>query len=246
MIKRIWKEPLFHFLAIGLVLYLYTSLQTSNAGSSQARSSPGQPVVTEIDYEKVFEREIGRKPTLLEKKRLRQIARREAALLRYAIGHRLCTENAAIRTMLTDGAKKILLSNAKFKEPSEAALREFYQKHTAMFRKREDVVFVSFEADQSKKEMLQWLRRMGGAFEGGKTHRLSRSEIEAKFGKYFYIQLTRMPLHRWSKALPAKDGRAYYLYIKAVEGEALPFDEVQEMVYDAYRYAQKRQLLESL
>jgi HupE / UreJ protein len=222
-LKRLLREPLLHFLLLGLALFLLYSLV-----GERTEGEPGKIVVTQARIDNLvsgFSRVRQRPPTSEELDGLIQDYVREEVYYREAIAIGLDQDDTIIRRRLRQKLEFVSEDVAALPEPTEADLSEFFRLHPDRFRLDSRMsfchVYLSAERGPERlardsREMLARLRKMGteaDAASRGDTFLLPnvfddvpQSEVAAQFGEPFAVALNTVAVGKWEGPLESGYG----------------------------------------
>ncbi|MBU0719742.1 peptidyl-prolyl cis-trans isomerase [bacterium] len=243
--KKIAFEPLFHFLLLGLVLYIYyemnTDVQTQQKKSLHISSYETGQLASE--YKR------GRDEDISPQKMEALVAKKvyETVLLNEAYSLGLDRQDAVISRRLIN--QMHFLMSSVVEEPSEEQLRGYYEKNINDYSLVERVsfyhVYFSDPKDEKIEDVFNLLNisemdlssapYLGDKFYGaGYIENSSFEDLEKTFGKYFVLKIFNLKQGAWHRLIHSSHG-AHLLYVtdKNVKG-AYPFDEVEERVYEDY------------
>ena len=139
--KKLLKEPLLHFLALGAVIFAL------NAWRERARpteASAARIEVTAAVIERLragYERQFGQAPDAEEMRGLVTAHIREEVLCREALALGLDRDDTIVRRRLAQKMEFLTDDIATAAEPDDAAVREFFEKNAARYAKPGRVSF---------------------------------------------------------------------------------------------------------
>ena len=139
--KKLLKEPLLHFLALGAVIFAL------NAWREKARpteASAARIEVTAAVIERLragYERQFGKAPDAEELRGLVTAHIREEVLCREALALGLDRDDTIVRRRLAQKMEFLTDDLAGAAEPEDAAVREFFEKNAARYAKPAQVSF---------------------------------------------------------------------------------------------------------
>lgn len=244
--RRAAREPLLHFLAIGGALFLLSAVLGSRSGAGDNRI-----VVTSGQVESLiatFMRTWQRPPTRQELDGLIESYVKDEVYAREAVALGLDKEDTIIRRRLRQ-KMEFISEEALQTEPTEGDLRQYLQKHPAVFREPGRVsfrhVYISPDrrgaaARADAQRLLTTLRARDGAFEAAdlgdrlplpETYEdTSVQEIGGLFGSGFAETVSKLPIGQWQG--PVESGYGYHLVLVANRAEARTprFEDVQDAV----------------
>jgi len=249
--KKILKEPLFHFLLIGLILYFTTAF-------IKQKQNPGNTIdIDNAILGRLVSRFIiqnGAAPNKDQLDALIESEIKEEILYREALRMGLDKDDEIIRRRLSQKIEFLKTDLTKVPDPSPTELKNYYSTHSEFFRDSSTVSFthIYFNGDYSTTDdimkkasaILNMLnqKKLTRAPELGDRFMLQNDyahvdklEAQQLFGaSQLSDTLFKLPLHQWIG--PVKSGYGWHLvYIQQKkEGAVLPFEEVKNSVSDRY------------
>lgn len=238
IVKKILLEPLLHFLLLGTLIYLYYNF------TQQTQTKP-QIIITKQDIQQLkknFVQKFSQQPTptiinaLIQKEIQNKILIKEANKLELDKGNKE-SKNSLIKKM-----NFILNAKSAIQEPTEQELREYYLKHKTDYARKTSFSFYFIHFNNLNKSqsddfysLLQFADKRQIA---KKINDKSTSWLKKEFGNYFTIKLLLLQKGVWHKAIHSNKGMEFVYITDYNTTDILPFDDVQERVYNDY----KRQL----
>jgi hypothetical protein len=256
--KRLWNEPLMHFLLLGAALFAAHALLSRNV-----EADPEGIVVTRGQIEHLatsFARVWQRPPTAPELKGLIDDHVQEEILSREAVKLGLDKNDTVIRRRLRQKMEFIAEDFAVTIEPTQADLEAYYRDHAADFHRESRFTFrhVFLSDDRGDRlgadavAMLEVLRAGGPRGEpavlGDPTllpaeiDGESRSSVAAQFGDGFATDIGMASVGTWSGPFRSSYGTHLVLMTKQTEGFLPPFDEVRDRVKMELLAARRKQM----
>ncbi len=229
------REPLLHFLAIGLALYLVYGLVNDDV-------NPNRIVITqgEIDsYQARWTVARSRAPSDDELQGMIEMAVRDKILAREALALGLDQDDSVVQRRLAQKMEFLLSDLAQIPEPSDEELQTFLQDNLEMFSVPERISFthIFFNPDKRKtarddaRQLLARLIKAPGSVDiqqsGDRFMLPSRyaSEIQANvsrmFGKEFAEDLFASNRTGWQEPLDSGYG-VHLVFIETIVPEELP------------------------
>ncbi len=254
-VRAAWlREPLLHFLVIGLVLFaLYRVL---NPGSME---SPREIVVTQARVEAIaenFARTWSRPPTTDELRGLVNDYVSEEVYYREAMAMGLDRDDVVIRRRLRQKMEFISADVAAAETPTDAQLADYLAKHPDDFRRPPTFTFqqVYFDSarrgDAAASEAAQVLGRLqaGGVVgDAGDSTLLppameaaSTRDVENTFGSEFSEAVAVAPVGQWSGPVQSAFGSHLLRVDASTPGALPPLDEVRAEVSREWESEQRR------
>lgn len=250
------KEPLFHFLALGVAIF------TLNAWREKVR--PTEPSVSRIEITAAvierlragYERQFGQTPGAEDLRGLVTAHLREEVLCREALALGLDRDDTIVRRRLAQKMEFLTDDLASAAEPEDAAVRAFFEKNAARYVKPARVTFRHIYFSKEKRgakgeatarEALSSLEKgasdetMGDPFlHGFEFAAREAQEITALFGGEFAAQVATLREGEWSGPITS----AYGLHLVRVEmrGVSQPasFDTVRDTVVRDFNDERRR------
>ena len=231
--RRLLKEPLLHFVALGVVIFAL------NAWREKARPVGASPVRIEVTAAVIerlragFERQFGQAPDGQELRGLVTAHIREEVLCREALALGLDRDDTIIRQRLAQKMEFLTDDLAGAVEPEDAAVREFFEKNAARYAKPAQVSFrhVYFSQQKRGPGAADAATAALGALEKGASDEafgdpflhgfefaaLDAQEITALFGGEFGAQLMTLRQGQWSGPVAS----SYGLHLVHVEAHGV-------------------------
>jgi len=246
LIKRLIKEPLLHFLALGAVIFALNAWRekTRKTEPSAARIEVTAAVIDRLRAG--YERQFGQTPDAEELRGLVTAHIREEVLCREALGLGLDRDDTIVRRRLAQKMEFLTDDIATAAVPEDAAVREVFEKNAARYAKPGRVtfrhVFFSREkrgADSEAAEtgVLAALQKgasdetFGDPFlHGYEFAEREQDDVIAAFGAEFAKQLAAQPESTWCGPVTSSYGLHLVRVEARVERRAANFDEVRETV----------------
>ena len=261
--KAFIKEPLFHFLLIGAVLFLIFKVYDDPAGSqsSQIIITDGQIAFLKANYARTRQRT----PSKEEEQGLIDSYVREEILYREALALGFDKDDSVIRNRLRQ--KMDLMSDelAGIAVPTDGQLQQFLENNSEKFRTEPQIAFrhifvdiahrgiaaedeaerilslLSDEGDRTNPETL------GDRLMQPKSFGLTRvSEIAKLFGKPFSLELTKLTPRQWTGPIQSGYG-LHLIFLTDYVADSLPkLDEIRGTVEWEWSAANKKELKENI
>jgi parvulin-like peptidyl-prolyl cis-trans isomerase-like protein len=259
--RQIAREPLVHFLLLGVALFMAYEL-VSKPGSSD---SPGKIIVTQGQIDNLvsgFAKAWQRPPTKEELAGLVQDLIREEVYCREAMALGLDKDDIVIRHRLRQKMEFISDDIAAMPEPTDADLNAYLQAHSDRFSTEERFSFSQVYLDPAKHEnvahdideLLTRLNSTGGQAEASalgdsllldSTFKgVSTSEVAKQFGEKFSAKLAGVSMGQWQG--PVESGYGVHLVFVAerTEGRVHTLAEVRDDVSREWANAERLKLNE--
>jgi len=255
-VKKIAREPLVHFLALGALLF---GLNAWRADKGADAKSPASIDVTAAVIERLragYERQFGQVPDAATLTGLVTAHIRQEVLCREALALGLDRNDSIVRQRLAQKMEFLTDDLVGAAEPAEAALQSFFATNAARYARSARVsfrhVYFSLEkrgagAEAAAREALTALGKrasdaeMGDAFlHGFEFAERGPEDLTALFGPEFNARLSALPLNAWSGPVAS----SYGLHLVRIEFRAQPkpvtLAEVRATVLRDFHEEQRR------
>ncbi len=256
MLRRILREPLFHFLLLGGLLFgAYQVIAPNTERTSDRITLTPQHIA---GFDASFQSTWRRPPTEEERAALIDAYIREEVLVREAEALGLERNDPIIRQRLRQKMDFLLTSGANALTPSDADLQTFLEANPDRYRIGAQIAFEQVYLGQSATQ--QETDRMRAALEAGtdpntlgqrtllpQAMPLSPTvAIDSTFGAGLSGQLEALPSETW--AGPVISGYGVHLVRITGRSAALlpPLDQIRDAVEAGWRDARAQDLSESL
>jgi hypothetical protein len=261
LIRKLLREPLVHFLALGAVVFLLFHFTVNRTDPQD-----GKIVVTPGKVEQLvtgFSRTWYRPPTQEELDGLIEDYIREEVLYREALAMGLDKDDTIVRRRMRQKLE-FLTEDTAGALPSDQELQSWLDKHPDKFRDEPKIAFSQVYFDASRRgesayaaasKALAQLSSSGkgvAAAEVGDTtmlpHELPLSrvgEVASVFGDEFAQQIAKLETGRW--AGPVHSGYGWHLvYVsERTEETSRPLLEVREAVQREWLAARHKEIVDS-
>ena len=240
------REPLFHFILIGAVIFLlFSQLNTTEDENDK------QIIITKEKIESLENAWIkakGRQPSAEEMKQQLEYDIREQVLYREAMAMGLDKDDMIIRRRLSQKMKYLFDDLSVVAKPNEAELKKFVSEHPSKFTKPATIFFSQVYLDPSEhgdrleidaKNLLEELRTTTVKDTIGFGDRSllpydftneRRSVIDSMFGKVFTSQAFSSPTNAWQGPFESAYGMHLIYIHKRTEDRLPPLSEIRERV----------------
>lgn len=254
--KRLLKEPLLHFLALGAVIFALNAWREKGRPTevSAARIEVTAPVIERLRAG--FERQFGKSPDEVELRGLVTAHIREEVLCREALALGLDRDDTIVRRRLAQKMEFLTDDLASAAEPEDAAVRNFFETNAARYAKPAQVSFrhVYFSKEKrgakgeaTAREALAALVKgasdetIGDAFLHGFVFaEREAQEVTALFGGEFAAQVAALRVGAWSGPIAS----SYGLHLVRVEArgamQPASFDAVRAKVAEDFNEERRR------
>jgi len=261
--SRLLREPLFHFLLIGALIFgLYQWI-----GAPGATGAGGEIVVTEgriRNLTETFARTWQRPPTAQERNGLIEDYIREEVLYREGVALGLDRDDTIIRRRLRQKLEFLFEDAASAAQSTDAELAEYLAKNADSYRVETQLTFTQVFLDPSKRgdqldadaaSLLDVLRTRGGKVNPAtlgdslmlepRYERASETDISRLFGSKFEAAIRDQPVGEWVG--PFKSGYgAHLVRIEArIPGRMAQLAEVRDEVARDWAEQRRREALEA-
>jgi len=255
LLVRMAREPLTHFLAIGLALFLVAAVRGKpSAPQDDAR----RIVLTDDDLRQLtglWQAQWGRAPTPEELRRLVDDQIREEIYFREALVAGLDKQDILVRRRLVERMAYISATGDDIREPTETELRDWYAAHKSLFTVPRDVTFrLLYFSDRARggraKEEAILARdglagkpstapeasSLGDPSEFAPRHEgLAPDEAAGLFGQTFATALGRLPASSWQGPVEVPGGWSLVFIEEVTPGDAPPYEAVRPEVLEKWR-----------
>jgi hypothetical protein len=247
IVKKIAFEPLFHFLVVGFVLYLFYNTDSVEQVKETKIVEISVQELQKIksQYKEEFNKEMNAEEleAFKKKKYYEKILLNEA----YSLG--LEKQDELISKRLLEQMQQIMVNSSVVAEPSEAELYEYYKKNRDEYSNIITLSFSQIYFSNPKNEGIETILHalqladvnatLASSFGEvspvpNQIKNIGFSELEEMYGKYFASKVFNLKSGVWHKPILSKYG-AHVVYVKDKNvSDAYIFDEVQERVYADY------------
>ena len=244
--KKLLREPLVHFLLLGLLVFAGFKVTSRNEAGE-----PSKIVVTQAQVESLvtgFSRTWQRPPTTLELEGLIREYIHEEVCTREALALGLDKDDSVIRRRLRQKLEFISDSVASQADPTEEQLQQYLQAHANSFRGEREFTFSQVYLDPQKhgenltrdiNQMLAELR-LGSKSDVSKMgdsllleqnfESVPAGEVSKQFGEKFVANLAELPVGEWSGPIESGYGLHLVIVIDRKDGSAPALADVRETV----------------
>lgn len=252
--RRLAREPLFVFLALGLAVFLVERAVAGRFPDNDAIVVDQQ----QIDrLTKLWQTQTRRAPTEQELDALVQDFVREEVLYREAIRLGLDRDDTIIRRRLAQKMGFLLDDTAEIGEPSESTLERYFDAHRDRYLEPRRTsfrhVYVRREGGDSAEKAGDFARRLAGSEEGwrglGDPFMLQReyaersdAELAELFGRDFVEDLSETPVGRWAGPVESAYGHHAVHIVGRVEPHDPGFAAAKARVRDDFLIDERREI----
>ncbi len=257
--QKLLKEPLVHFLIIGLAIFGIYKLTNSDKQS--------EDIITidqaEVDYlTSVWESQWNRKPNEEELAAIIDKYIKEELYYKEALALNLDHNDVIVKRRMAQKMQNVASDLSKFMDPAtDEQLRKYYEEHPDKFTRSSEFAFeqVLFTPNEHNVELeiQEELRALknGEDIPDNRKYKLSvknnwsltpTQKLDYNFGMGFAESLEDLPLNEWTG--PINSGFGYHL-VKINDkspGAIVPFEEIKEYVKQEYDYASELEMEEEM
>jgi PPIC-type PPIASE domain len=262
--RRLLREPLLHFLLLGIALFGVYAL-----ARDKAPDRTGQIVVTQSQIEQLvigFTRTWQRPPTSEELTGLIEDRIREEVLYREAVSMGLDRDDTIVRRRLRQKLEFLIPDlAAQIAPPTERELEAYLQQHADKYRGEPTVSFEQVLFDRERRGKSAWtdavsaLTRLNGP-RGSAVNldavgdasllpieltRTPDSEVARLFGGTFSQSLVKIPPGRWAGPLESSYGLHLVLVREQVPGRVPEMTSLREAVLRDLQAERRQQALDA-
>ncbi len=260
LLSRLWREPLVHFLLIGLALFLVYGVRRPAPAASEAKQQTIE--ISDDDLRQLaglWEAQWQRPPTPEELRKLVDDQVREEIYFRQALAEGLDKEDILVRRRLVD--RMIFLSETEKKapDPTPEALRAWFDANPELFAVPKDLTFRQvFFSNQTRpnrakedailaRDSLRGkaadapeIAAMGDPSDFAPAYQaMPPQQAAAIFGQTFADGLLGLPSGSWQGPLESPTGW-HLVYVEAITpGPVPPFELIVADVRERWRAVQR-------
>lgn len=259
MLRRLSREPLVHFLAIGGLLFaIYPVMNPPAVDDTSRRIVVDATTIARLQAE--FASQWQRPPTRVELSGLVDDHVRQEILYREALALGLDRTDRVVRQRLAHSMEQLALMDVEGRAaPQEVELRAYLAANAAAFVEPATVsfshVFVSTDARGRRafddaRAMLDGLRGSGSAAPGpsgdpwqgrSRYDDMTRDEATRLFGRQFAERLFGLPPGSWQGPVQSGLGLHLVLVTESVPARVPPFEEIAPEVRRDYLEHRQRE-----
>jgi hypothetical protein len=245
--KRILKEPLLHFLLLGIMVFAaYKWISKGDTGEAQTI------VITQGKIENLattFARTWQRPPTAVELEGLIRDYIREEVYYREALSMGLDQDDTVIRRRLRQKLEFVSEDIADLSKPTDDDLRNYLNAHPEVFQTESRLSFIQIYLNAERRKdtlavdamkILAELRQSQTSVDpsafGDATllesrfEKIEYGEIARQFGERFAEKLSEAPIGQWQGPIESGYGSHLVLINERIDGYLPPLDEIREAV----------------
>lgn len=250
------REPLFHFLIGGALLFgTYALLTDESAAPRESSAAAVLITANEISWlSETWERQRGSEPTGRELQGLVTDYLREELLAREARELQLDENDTVVRRRLAQKMSFFLEDTMRLAEPADDELRRIYGAHPERFRTPRRVSFsqIYFNRDtrgdqawDDTRKALAELTKPGGETDAialgdasllaSEGIAMDEASVAADFGAEFARAMFALPPGAWRGPIESGYGLHLVRITEVFEGKQLPFTEARGKVLESWR-----------
>jgi hypothetical protein len=259
---KLLREPLVHFLALGLGLFLLFGIVGESDDAATSRIVVSTARVAQLT--EIFARTWQRPPTEQELEGLIEDHIREEVYYREALAMGLDRDDTIVRRRLRQKLEFFTDDLVAAVDPTEEQLEAYHREHADDFRVPAQLSFgqIYFNRDrrgtQTPSDAEALLTRLNGADSGidtdglgdslmlpGDYDRVPEDEVARRFGGEFAAALAALPVGRWSGPVESGFGLHLVLIRERYPGSLPPLAEVRKAVEREWRNARREEAAEA-
>lgn len=256
--RKLLREPLVHFLLLGLGLFVLHGWLAGPGGGAGEHIVITQGRIGQLAGG--FARMHQRAPAKDELDELIDAAVREEIFYREAKALGLDQDDTIIRRRLMQKLEFVSEDVTPVPEPTDAQLQDYLRAHPGKFHSEARYSLSQVYLDPQRhgerltsdmQALLAELQRAGGAADAGKHgdssllehrfHDVTASELARLFGARFETALRAAPTGTWMGPVPSGYGVHLVLLAARDEGRIAPLEEIRDDVLREWTYAQRKQ-----
>ena len=234
MIKKLFNDPLFGFISIGVMVFVFYYWSLDKAPVVEL--SPNNRVVFVEQYESL----VGRKATPEDIAKIENDFIEEEVLFREALAKDFHLIDPAVRTQLIEQMRYQLMED--FQDPEEAQLVQYYLENIKRYYHEATVSFqhVYFASEPDDASTLLVALNAGEEvsgdefWQGRDMPNYGESMIRGLFGKPFLDSLVASEQDKWFGPTESLFGWHFYKVSAREPTAPMPFDEARQQVGNDY------------
>ncbi|MCP4683727.1 MAG: peptidyl-prolyl cis-trans isomerase [Desulfobacterales bacterium] len=254
--KKIVKDPLFHFLVAGVFLFVFWEYGGGSADPDTNRIIVGPAQIDRI--EAAWKKQMRRPTTDNELKELIEQFVQEEVLFREAMAMGLDKDDTIVRRRLVQKMRFLIQDIVDQKQPGEAELKAYFNENKDLFRSPAKISFTHIYFSQDRrgdaavndaKKTLEYLNETGVARspKSGDPFMLhydyseiTESETNRLFGNMFSTQVFKLRPGAWQGPIQSGYGVHLARVIKKIPSYLPEFKEAIERVSLEYMGTQRK------
>lgn len=225
--KKLLREPLVHFLVVGLLVFLVNNFWTGGQSEDEQTIVVSESVLARLDD--TWTRTTGREPSAEDRKGLIAQYVEEEALAREARRLGLAEGDEIIKRRLAQKMRFMAEGTSKNNDPSDSELKSWFDANKDKFNIAErrsfnhiyfspeqhgDAVYQIAEAARGKLQNGARWQSLGDPFMQKRTYvTVPEAEVTRAFGPDFSQAIFALPKGEWSKPV----GSAFGLHLVRIE-----------------------------
>jgi len=214
--KKILREPLLHFLIIGLALFaLYAAVKDRSREPATIVVGQGQTEALRTAFERTWQRA----PTSEELKGLIEGYVRDEVLYREGVALGLDRDDSLIRRRVRQKVEFLTESMQGVPEGSDTALQAYLDRHGERYRAYPRFTFEQVYLGAARLTQLD--ERM---------ERATFTDVARVFGRRFAVALAEAPVGTWQSPVASEYGLHRVRVVERVEARLPALAEVRELV----------------
>jgi len=252
MISRLWREPLLHFLLIGLALFVFYDQTRETYSEAPKRIHVVRGQVEQLAAN--FERSRSRPPTPAELDAMVESHVREEVFYREALVMGLDRNDPLVRRRMRMKLE-FMLEDLSTQDAADAELNDFLQSNADDFRAEAQLSFRHVYLNPDRRDDLardaqQLLNSLNGGANPDslgdrtllpRTYRLARQdEIARDIGVEFAAALPDLPIAQWSGPIYSPFGAHLVFVEQRIDARLPSLAEIRERVLREYQAGQRK------
>jgi peptidyl-prolyl cis-trans isomerase C len=254
--KRIAREPLVHFLALGALLFGLNAWRGDRGADAESAASINVTAAVIERLRAGYERQFGQAPAAEELRGLVNAHIREEVLCREALALGLDQDDSIVRQRLAQKMEFLTDDLVAAAEPAEAALQSYFTTNAARYARPARVSFshVYFSREKrgagveaAAREALAEVTKsagdadLGDAFlHGFEFAGREPQELSALFGPEFTAHLGSLPVLKWQGPVASSYGLHLVRVETRTETEPVTLAQVRMTVLRDFQEEQRR------
>jgi hypothetical protein len=259
---KLLREPLVHFLVLGLGLFLLFGIVGDSDDAPTGRIEVSAARIAQLN--EIFTRTSQRPPTEQELEGLIEDHIREEVYYREALAMGLDRDDTIVRRRLRQKLEFLTDDLVAAVDPAEEQLETYLSEHADAFRVPSRLSFrqIYFNQDRRGEQVTRdaesLLARLNGADSEvdtagfgdslmlpGKYDQISEIDVARDFGSGFAVALAELPVGRWSGPVESGFGLHVVRIRERKPGSLPPLAEVREAVEREWRHARRKEVGEA-
>ncbi len=255
LLARLLREPLLHFLVLGLALFVLADWRARPASGPDAARRIELSADDLRQLSGLWRSQWNRDPSPEELRRLVDDQVREEVAFREALAAGLDRQDILVRRRLVERMNSLWASAGEAGEPTEAALRDWYAARAGQFAPPREATFATLyfsdrlRGGKAKEEAILARDALAGKSDGQadvqglgdvtelppRAAAMSPDEAAGVYGPELAEALGRLPMGSWQGPVAVAGGYALVFVEARIPGEPLPFEAVREQALEAWR-----------